>query len=665
MRPLSRNYAILFVFLTGSLLGTAQSMEDSLTALLNQAGLADTARVDILNKLAWQLKHQTPGRSLQYAKDALAIAQAVEYKRGEGESYNQVGINYTIMGDYAKGLENFLNALPVLEAAGEKALTANTLNNIGNSYQLRGNADQARIFFGKALRIRTELMDTTSLYASYNSLAILHKDQLQFDSALLYFRKYLNNAEYQGDSRKISVASNNLGLVLRNQGRYDSALIFFNQALDIKKEINDEQGIALSYRNIGDVFNEKGDVGNALDFYRQAVAIRERIGYNLGLTVLLKDIAEMLRRSGRFREATDYASRSLMVARQSKMKPEEASALEALSAVFEARGDFKRSLQYHREFFALKDSLLNADKSRQLSELQVKYETEQKENELLAQSKAIAVLEVQTAADSRTKIILALGSLFLAGMLVLLYSRFQLKKQSEQALTRKNQEIALKNREIEEINKELEQRMLRAQMDPHFIFNCLNSIQHFITVNDKVSALKYLSKFSKLVRQVLENSVNTIVPLADELRLLELYIELETLRFDHKFEHAIEVDPALDLHNTEVPFLLIQPYVENAIQHGLRHRPSGGKLFISVSKSGGSIRCTVEDNGIGRKQASRINGTNRSAHPSRGMSLAEQRLALLNKKQSRKTLVNIQDLYDRMQSSGTKVTITIPTRYDD
>src|SRR5690606_25746200 len=494
------------------------------------------------------------------------------YLKGEGEALNQAGICFTIMGDYTRGLENFYAALPILEAAGDERLRANTLNNIGNSHQLRGSNDEAHLFFHRALAVRRKLADTTLLYASLNSLALLFRQQQNYDSALHYFHEYESLARAQDDLQKLSVVSNNMGLLFRNQGAYDSALMYFQGALDIKQGLGDKQGIALSLRNVGDVYNERGQYEKALALYNESLTIREAIGYNFGLTVLLKDMAEMLRRSGNAREALSHAKRSVAVAQESHLKPEEADALKTLSAVYENLGKHIEALKAHQQYVTLKDSLLNADKARQLSELQVKYETEQKEKELLAKNKAIELLEVRSASERRVRVSLLIAFLFMAGMVVVLYKRYTLKKRAQEELARKNLEIANKNREIEEVNKELEKRMLRAQMDPHFIFNCLNGIQHFITANDKHNALRYLSRFSQLVRQVLENSVNTIAPLADELRLLELYIELEALRFGQRFEHEIAVDPDLDIHNIEVPFLLLQPYVENAIQHGLRHR---------------------------------------------------------------------------------------------
>jgi LytS/YehU family sensor histidine kinase len=194
----------------------------------------------------------------------------------------------------------------------------------------------------------------------------------------------------------------------------------------------------------------------------------------------------------------------------------------------------------------------------------------------------------------------------------------------------------------------------------------LNSIQHFITLNDKNSALHYLTNFSRLIRQMLENSVNTIVSVADEIRLLEIYIELEVLRLEKKFQYDIEVDPTLDIHNTEIPFMLIQPYVENAIQHGLRHQSGEGRLRIHLTQESGSVICTVEDNGVGRQEAGKTGALIKRQHVSHGMSLTEQRLDLLNQMQPCKAGVTVMDLYhsDR-RPSGTRVTIIIPKEYDE
>lgn len=208
---------------------------------------------------------------------------------------------------------------------------------------------------------------------------------------------------------------------------------------------------------------------------------------------------------------------------------------------------------------------------------------------------------------------------------------------------------------IEEMNVELEKRMLRAQMNPHFIFNSLSSIQYLINTNDKENALKYLSKFSKLLRQVLESSINISLPLNDEIELLKIYIELETLRFDKSFSYTFDIDKDLDIYKYKIPLLLVQPYIENAIIHGLMPKEGKKELHISFHDTKENIVCTIEDNGVGIP-TKKVEKT--FERPSRGMSITAKRIESL-KKFSNQELVTIENLKDKGET-GTRVTILIP-----
>jgi PAS domain S-box-containing protein len=227
---------------------------------------------------------------------------------------------------------------------------------------------------------------------------------------------------------------------------------------------------------------------------------------------------------------------------------------------------------------------------------------------------------------------------------------------------RKIAELALQeqNHEMIEINKKLaEYRLmaLRSVMNPHFIFNCLNSIQFYIGKNEKRKAIDYLSLFSKLIRSVLNSSVDMHISLAQEIEILKYYIDLELLRFDQQFEYVIDVDKSIDKDFTEVPSMLLQPYIENAIIHGLLNKNGKGKLSIQIRQEASMLTCTIEDNGVGRDFALR-HGSKSKLHKSLGMSVTEERLEIIN--QNDNVSVDIIDLFEHGHTAaGTRVILKL------
>ncbi|MFI5149463.1 MAG: two-component regulator propeller domain-containing protein [Bacteroidia bacterium] len=207
---------------------------------------------------------------------------------------------------------------------------------------------------------------------------------------------------------------------------------------------------------------------------------------------------------------------------------------------------------------------------------------------------------------------------------------------------------------------EIELKALRAQMNPHFIFNCIASIQNFILKSDTDSANKYLSKFSRLIRLVLINSTHEYISLENELETLGLYLDLEQMRFQEKFRYVIVVDKDIDTRNILIAPLIIQPYVENAIWHGLMHLTARkGELMIDIRKAGDSLKCTIEDNGIGRKKS--MESKTGSRHKSLGMSITKERLENINAIYKSKLSVNFIDKYDSQGlATGTVAELFIP-----
>ena len=230
--------------------------------------------------------------------------------------------------------------------------------------------------------------------------------------------------------------------------------------------------------------------------------------------------------------------------------------------------------------------------------------------------------------------------------------------------------IKIKNKEKykTELNKKIahiESQALRAQMNPHFIFNTMSSIQHYISNNDSESALKYLSKFAKLMRIIMDNSKQQMIPVAEEINALELYLQLEVMRFDKKFKFQIKIDSSIDKTYDRIPSMLIQPYVENSIIHGLLPKDGIGEIKIYLTKQNDTILCTIEDNGIGRENSLEFKKNRVQQHKSMGMSITKERLQILNSSLNSNLSAEIIDMYENGKPAGTKVMLIIPTENEE
>jgi sensor histidine kinase YesM len=235
----------------------------------------------------------------------------------------------------------------------------------------------------------------------------------------------------------------------------------------------------------------------------------------------------------------------------------------------------------------------------------------------------------------------------------------QVQAQSEQL---EKQHIRQLESNFEQQLAEIQMMALRAQMNPHFIFNCLNSIQLYTTSNDAAKASDYLNRFSQLIRLVLENSRSERVTLANELEALRLYLEMEAMRFKDKLRFSIEVNTDLDTDLIEIPPLLLQPYVENAIWHGLMHKQDGGLVQVKVEPlQEDCLRITITDDGIGRAKATQLKSLSATRHKSFGMKVTGERISLINRLYQTHTRVQVHDLTDAEgKAAGTEVVLEIP-----
>jgi len=230
-------------------------------------------------------------------------------------------------------------------------------------------------------------------------------------------------------------------------------------------------------------------------------------------------------------------------------------------------------------------------------------------------------------------------------------------------------EIEQKESRLKELQLQMShtrQQALRAQMNPHFIFNCLNSINGFILKNDASTASAYLITFSKLIRLILENSNERTISLSNELDALKLYIEMELLRFDKKFKYTVSIADDIIPDLILVPPLILQPFIENSIWHGLLHKEESGHISLNISKENTKLKCIIEDDGVGREMSAALKTGSIIHKRSLGMKLTNERLALMNEEKNRTSLLQITDITDsNSKVTGTRVTITLETIIDD
>jgi LytS/YehU family sensor histidine kinase len=291
---------------------------------------------------------------------------------------------------------------------------------------------------------------------------------------------------------------------------------------------------------------------------------------------------------------------------------------------------------------------MNLEMNSKMAELQTKYETEKKEKQIAILQKDKQLTQVEADRQRAMKLVYLISSLVILIISIFIIAEIRNRNKRKQEI-------------LEKQNLENEQRLLRTQMNPHFLFNSLNTVQGFISANDGFKAMSFLSKFGNLLRDILENSRENFISLENELETLKLYIEMEKLRYNNIFDFEITVDENLDPEFTQIPPLIIQPFVENSIKHGLSTKKGDGFLKIELSSEKNFVKIIITDNGIGRKKAGEISASKTKKHKSLGLELTTERLKNIEVTTGLKTSLEIIDLSDHEgKATGTMVIITIP-----
>jgi tetratricopeptide (TPR) repeat protein len=453
---------------------------------------------------------------------------------------------------------------------------------------------------------------------------------------------------------------NNIGSVYGGSGNRQKAFDYHKRSLTMAREHRQPLVEAMSLNNLGGILKDSiGHEAEGIRYVEQANKLFKQLNRPVFLADGLETIGHVYLDKKQYAKALPYIQEALDTYHTYNWPQgldEGHNFDKSLYRIHKGLNHPSTALFHLEQYTALLDSTLRSEikSGRDVVEAQLDKEKQQRQ---IAQLK-LRALEQQQTVQNRTRQGL-LGGLGLMSLFAVGISWYNRKLKSQ------NNALQEKNDIIKEVTLKVqttEMAALRSQMNPHFIFNCLNSIQYFTAQNKADKASDYLTKFSRLIRLVLENSKSERVTLANELETLRLYIEMEAMRFGPKMNYRIEVDEGLDADFVQIPPLLLQPFVENAIWHGLMHKEEGGNVVIKVQQpQDDRLHIEITDDGIGRQQAAEYKSKSATKNKSFGMKLTAERIELINHLYNTQTQVSIIDLTDAdNRPTGTRVLVDIP-----
>lgn len=536
-------------------------------------------------------------KALQIYNLLLSEARANKHKQGIYKAYAAIGLTQRDLGRFPEAMEATLQALRYATELGKKKQVASAYSNIGLILSDQNKPEKAIPYYEKAISIFAETGDSMNLSFQYNDLGAIYEDLHQGEKARKSLYLAMQCGQAGGNMSAVASAHTNLGAYFLSAALPDSALWHLQKAIGLWEKQGDVEGLIPCIVNVGYIYSKKGNVGKSLVYVEEANKMA-------------------------------YSVHSLhFVAETEKI----------LSEVHRDAHDFQKAFEHYRKYITARDSMFNEENAARIVKSEMSYEFEKKQ--MLAQQEQLKKdTEAEATRKKQQVIIWAISS----SLILLLVIAFLVMRQ-----------VRFRNRERE---MQLEQKLLRSQMNPHFIFNSLQAIQNFILKHNEKDAVRYLGSFASITRSVLENSRLEMIPLRKEVGLLGNYLQLQKLRFGDKFEYEVQVDEAISQDEVYIPPMLSQPFIENALEHGMNGIEAGGLIQVHFSMQGQALVLEIVDNGYGI-QASQKQEKN---HTSLAMTITRERIELMNRKSTSKISFTVSDAYPGTERVGVKVRFIIP-----
>lgn len=591
-----------------------------------------TEEADMLISKAKHNFLSSPELSLEQGLKALSLYDQVENLEGKANSLNIIGACLSSLGQYEKALNRYQQALSINQGLNNEVNQGKNLTNIGNIYLKNNDYEKALENYFDALNLFEKDGYNKHLIAINNNIGLIYKNTGNLEKALNHYKKGLKSSVKLNDKNQESAILYNISTIFLEQHELKKAIEACETSLLIRKELRNTSGIIKNLTALGRMTYQVDEYDQSTNYLTEGLELANQLNIVEEKAVILQHLGYNSIRNNESDNAREYMLQSLEIATEFNLHNLIYSNYQYLAQIDSISGDFESALAYQQKYFLLKPAIKTFSVDAKLNELQKKYDYTRKQQ----------IATTRTLSRSRTTnsyLICLFVFIVLVGFLIIQHYKIKTQK---------------------EIN-ELTQQNLRSQINPHFIFNVLNSIQYYILRNDSEASSKYLTKFASLLRLTLDNSQTNLVPINDEIESLKLYLELESMRLENNLEYLIELDNDIDSYMFKIPTLLLQPFVENSIIHGIQEKNGKGKVHIKLQLKNNAIHCLIEDNGVGRKKADILKTEEQKQRKSHGRHITETRLNLLNSIYGKELGIEYSDLTnEQKEPCGTRVEFDLP-----
>ncbi len=580
-------------------------------------------------------------KAIEYYNKALAIDKELGKEKNIPNYITNIGIIYYETGEFDKALANIEESLTLYTKHDNFIGITNNLNVIAIIHENKGNYPLAIESHKKALDLAKKLSDSISISTSLSNLSMVYKKLGNYERALNYLNQSLYIQENRNNKQEIAGVKSNIASIYIHQKKFDEAVVLLKESLATARAFQNKKRIAECLNNLGYVYVSLKKYDEAIECYKESKEITQTANFQETLCFVNLGLADAYLEQQLYNTALPFALESLEISTKLQLKNLQKETYKLLSEIYNYKGDFKKALYNHKQYKILNDSLFNKENIEKIVQIENEFKYKQALDSANIRELELTKTVLSTSQHlekSRRNLLLGIIA-FLITSLFLGSIVFRQKLKNEKAKTE---------------NILVEQKLMRSQMTPHFIFNSLSVLQGMILNKEDQKSVSYLSKFSKLLRTVLENSRDKTVVLEQELDAINNYLALQNLE-NSNYSYNVVVDKNIDTTAFKIPPMLIQPFVENAIEHAFTNEIQERNIQLNLSFKNQQLVCKIIVNGIG-VDTLKIKANNKK---SLSTLITSERFSLLSKYFKMKGSIAVEDR-SKFNEQGTIVTLIIP-----